>query len=90
MKDIFGRDVQDMDVVSFPFVKQGSYINSRKEVWLSYGVVKGNRVYLLDQAGKLIYKMPGSMILLLNIAELPQKAMDNIMKIRELINDKNK
>ena len=88
MIDIFNRSVQDGDVVSFPFVKQGPYRNSQSQVWLSYGIVKGGRIYLLDKDGKLIYKgnnRPESMILRLNPDELPQEAVEKIAKIRELL-----
>lgn len=87
MKDIFEQEVNDYDIVCFPFVKQGPYMNSRKEVWLSYGVVKGNRVYLLDNLGKLIYKSPNGVVLV-NIANLPNDATDNVLKIREMIDEK--
>lgn len=93
MIDIFNRTVQDGDVVSFPFVKQGPYYNSRKEVHLSYGVVKGSRIYLLDNDGKLIYKgnnRPESMILRLSPDELPQEAIEKIRKIRYLMDAKIK
>ena len=93
MIDIFNRTVQDGDVVSFPFVKQGPYMNSHTTVWLSYGIVKGSRIYLLDKDGKLIYKgnnRPESMILKLNPDELPQDAVEKISKIRELLDAKFK
>ena len=64
-------------------------MNSKTTVWLSYGIVKGNRVYLLDKDGKLIYKAPSTM-LLLRPADLPQDAIENIEKIQELMDLKFK
>ena len=93
MIDIFNRTVQDGDVVSFPFVKQGPYRTSQSQVWLSYGIVKGGRIYLLDKDGKLIYKgnnRPESMILRLNPDELPQMDVERIEKIRYLMDAKLK
>ena len=93
MIDIFNRTVQDGDVVTFPFVKQGPYYNSRKEVHLSYGIVKGSRIYLLDNDGKLIYKgnnRPESMILLLNPADLPLQVIEKVDRIRVAMDAKLK
>ena len=93
MIDIFNRTVHDGDVVSFPFVKQGPYRNSQSQVWLSYGIVKGGRIYLLDKDGKLIYKgnnRPESMILKLNLNELPTEVVKRIDTIRCLLEAKLK
>ena len=93
MRDIFNRDVQDNDVVLFPFVKRSGYRNNTTTVWLSYGIVKGKRVYLLDNDGKLIYKIinhPEGMMHLLNQYELSQDVVDKVEKIREAMSEKIK
>ena len=88
MQDIFRRTVFDYDVVSFPFVTHGPYMNSRPSIHLSYGVVKGSRVYTLNNEGKLIHKVihsPETMMLKLDCVNIPLHVSEKIEEIRSLM-----
>lgn len=85
MKDIFGKELSDYCIVTFPFITRGSYMNSKTTVELSYGVMKGKRVYTMRQ-GKLVYKIinsPERMVYLLN--EVPEDVFETIREIRRML-----
>lgn len=88
MVDIFGREINDYDVVIFPFITRGSYMNSKVSVELSYGVTKGKRVYVLNSKGDIVYKVinsPNTMLHRVTMDSLPTEAFNNIYKIREFL-----
>lgn len=88
LKDIFGRELSDYCIVAFPFITRGQYMNSKTSVELSYGVMKGKRVYTL-QSGLLVYKIinsPENMVYLLN--EVPEEVFEKIQEIRRLMDTK--
>lgn len=85
MNDIFGTPLEDYCIVSFPFINRGNSINSKVSVHLSYGVMKGKRVYTLDKRGLLVYKVmnsPETMVMRLKLADIPIDVMEKISIIR--------
>lgn len=85
MNDIFGTPLEDFCIVSFPFVERGRSMNSKVSVHLSYGVMKGKRVYTLDKRGLLVYKVmnsPETMVMRLKLADIPIDVMEKISIIR--------
>lgn len=88
MVDIFGREISDYDVVIFPFITRGSYMNSKVSVELSYGVTKGKRVYVLNSKEDVIYKVinsPETMLHRVPMDSLPTEAFNKIYKIKEFL-----
>ena len=87
MKDIFGRELHDYNIVTFPFITRGSYMNSKVAVELTYGVLKGKRVYVLNSNGDVIYKVinsPETMLCKLTM-DIPEECFEKIRKIREFL-----
>lgn len=88
MVDIFGREINDYDVVIFPFITRGNYMNSKVSVELSYGVTKGKRVYVLNSKEDVIYKVinsPETMLHRVPMDSLPTEAFNKIYKIKEFL-----
>ncbi len=87
MTDIFGRTIDDYCIVAFPFVTRGSYMNSKTSVELTYGVMKGKRVYAIKN-GVLVYKVinnPEKMVYKLN--DVPEAVFEEVRNIRRLLDE---
>lgn len=90
MKDIFGKELHDFNIVAFPFITRGQYMNSKVSVHLSYGVLKGKRVYTIDKYGDIVYKVinsPETMLVKL-VNDIPDDVYENIYKIRDFLENK--
>lgn len=93
MRDIFGRDIVDGDMVAFPFLKRDGYKGSKTSVYLSYGIIKGERAYTIDDSGKFTYKSMKNaegMALILREEDLSDSARKKLEDIRVNMNKKKK
>ena len=91
MKDILGRELQDFDIISFPFLKREGYRGSKVSVCLTVGILKGERVYTINDTGKYTYKAmknPEEMAQKLPEDELTETLQKKIADIRVKMSEK--
>lgn len=91
MKDILGKELHDFDIISFSFLKREGYRGSKVSVCLTVGILKGERVYTIDNTGKYTYKVmknPEEMALKLREDELTDMLRKKVANIRIKMSEK--
>ena len=85
MYDIFGKELKNYDVVVFPFMITGNF--NKKYVELTYGIIKGKRIYTFGLDNKIVYKQvsPAEKMIYKVDGEIPTEIMTKIMKIKEYL-----
>lgn len=85
MYDIFGKELKNYDVVVFPFMITGNY--NKKYVELTYGILKGKRIYTFDPNNKIVYKQvsPSEKMIYKVDGEIPTEIMAKIMEIKNFL-----
>ena len=90
MRDILGRDIQNEDIIAFPFLKREGYRGAKASVYMAVGIVKGERVYTID-GDKYTYKSlknAEGMALKVNESELTDGLKEKISQVRIKMSEK--